>query len=156
VNQSNKWLIGFIPAAMVAGATLWEGTRYIAYRDIVGVPTVCQGYTGKDIVFGKKYSPEECKVFLTKELKAHTEGMLKCIKVPINESQYIAYGLFTYNVGVGAFCGSTALKLLNQKKFTESCNALLNWTYAGGKFVQGLQNRRQYEAAICKQEPYVQ
>jgi len=153
--QANKWLVGLIPAALISGAALWEGTKYYAYKDIVGVPTVCQGYTGKDIVFGKKYSPEECNNYLRKELKVHSEGMLNCVTVPLTEYQYTAFTLFTYNVGVSAFCKSTAAKLLNQGKYTAACDALLNWTYAGGKFVQGLYNRRVYEVAICKGENYV-
>jgi len=167
VNPANKWLIGLIPAALISGAALWEGTKYYAYKDIVGVPTVCQGYTGKDIVFGKKYTPEECNSYLRKELKVHSDGALACIKVPITEYQYTAYVLFTYNVGVSAFCNSTAAKLLNQKKYIESCDALLNWSYVTEtviidgksvkrkKFVQGLYNRRVYEVAICKGEGYV-
>lgn len=155
MNPANKWLIGLIPAALLSGAALWEGTRYYAYYDIVGVPTVCQGYTGDNIVFGKKYSPQECLKYLSGELKIHSEGILKCINVPITENEYIAYSLFAYNVGVKGACGSTSIKLLNKGFNLEACNALLNWSYAGGKWVKGLNNRRMYESAICKKEPYV-
>lgn len=140
---------------MVSGAMLWEGTKYYAYYDIVGVPTVCQGYTGKDIKFGVKYSPEQCGEYLRKELTIHSTGILKCIKTPINENEFIAYSLFAYNVGVSGFCKSTANRLLSEGKHIEACNALMNWVYAGDKWVKGLYNRRVYEVAICKQEPYV-
>lgn len=153
MNQANKWLVGLIPAALIAGAGLWEGTKYYAYYDIVGVPTVCKGHTGPDVVFGKRYSVQECENLLRTDLKAHTEPMLKCINVPINKNEYIAYGLFTLNVGVGAFCKSTALKLLNAGKHMEACDALMNWVYAGGKKVQGLVNRRTYERDICRKAP---
>lgn len=155
MNPANKWLIGALPAALISGAALWEGTKYYAYKDIVGVPTVCSGYTGKDIVFGKKYSPQECAAYLATELKEHSTGILKCINVPINQNEYIAYSLFAYNVGVTGACKSTSISLLNKNKRIEACNALLNWSYAGGVWVRGLNNRRQYEAAICKKEPYV-
>lgn len=155
MNPANKWLVGALPAVLLTGAALWEGTKYYAYKDIVGVPTVCSGYTGKDIVFGRKYSPDECSAYLATELKTHSLGILECIRVPVSQNEYIAYSLFAYNVGVKGACGSTSFKLLNQNKRTEACNALVNWSYAGGKWVQGLHNRRIYEAAICKKEPYV-
>ncbi|EBP0013908.1 lysozyme, partial [Salmonella enterica] len=41
-----------IAAAMLGGHDGLEGRRYVAYRDVAGVITVCDGYTGKDIVPG--------------------------------------------------------------------------------------------------------
>lgn len=156
MHPANKWLVGVISSGLIASTTMWEGTRYYAYKDIVGVPTVCQGYTGPGIIFGKKYTEEECKVFLTKELKHHREGVLKCVNVPIGLTRSNAYTLFGYNVGVSGFCSSRSVKLLNAGKFKESCIAIAKgpdgspaWSYAGGKYVQGLQNRRIYEMNMC-------
>lgn len=161
MNVNNKWLIGSASAILLSSVALWEGTRYVPYKDIAGVPTVCQGYTGKDIVMGRRYSQEECAAFLKKELKVHSDGVLACISVPINQSQYNAYTLFAYNVGVQGFCNSRATKLLNEGKAIESCWALSRgpngkpvWSFVGDKFVQGLYNRRQYETAMCLGEKY--
>lgn len=159
---ANKWLVGVIPAALLSGAALWEGTEYYAYYDIVGVPTVCQGYTGKGIVFGKKYSPAECSAFLTKELTIHANGVLNCVTKPLQEREYIAFTLMAYNVGVEGFCGSRAVKLFNQGYAEKACWAMSNgpdgkptWSYAKGEYVQGLYNRRVYERSICLGVPYV-
>ena len=156
MHPSNKWLVGVISSGLIASTTMWEGTRYYAYKDIVGVPTVCQGYTGPGIIFGKRYTEEECKAFLTKELLHHREGVLKCVNVPIGLTRSNAYTLFGYNVGVSGFCSSRSVKLLNAGKFKESCIAIAKgpdgspaWSYAGGKYVQGLQNRRVYEMNMC-------
>lgn len=153
MNLKNKWLIGSASVTLVASVALWEGTRYTPYEDIVGVLTVCQGYTGSDIIKNKKYTPQECKALLVKELDAHSRGMLKCVNVPLNQHQYDAFLLFTYNVGVNAFCTSNSvLKPLNRGDYEAACKGMLKWTYAGGKYSQGLANRRNYEYKMCMGE----
>lgn len=156
MELKNKIFIGTFSTALISGAILWEGTKYDPYWDIVGVLTVCHGYTGKDIIKGKRYTPQECDAFLKKELGAHQIGMLKCINVPINQNQHDAFLLFTYNIGVGAFCSSSVLQEINKGKLDSACKRLYlhpngkpAWSYAGGKYVQGLQNRRQYEHRLC-------
>lgn len=150
MNLRNSWLVGSISSALIAGAVLWEGTKYTAYEDIVGVVTVCHGYTGKDIVKGKLYTPQECKALLTKELSIHAAGVLKCVNVPLTKNQYDAFVLFTYNVGVNAFCTSkSVLQPLNRGNYQAACDGLLKWVYADGKYVKGLYNRRVYERKMC-------
>lgn len=150
MHPANKGLL-VAGAALVASVTLWEGTRYVPYDDVVGVLTVCQGYTGKEIVRGKTYTPEQCKAFLTKELTVHGNGVLRCTKVPLSQKQYDAFTLFTYNVGVQGYCNSSLLRKLNAGDYVGACNGLLKWTYAEGKYVQGLYNRRLYERNLCLQ-----
>lgn len=152
----NKWLIGTASAVLISSAALWEGTKYVPYKDVAGIPTVCMGYTGKDIVWGKRYSPEECNGFLRKELTKHGEGVVACVTRPLSTNQYNAYTLFAYNVGVSGFCNSRAARLFNEGRYKESCDALAFgpkgepvWSYAGGKFYRGLHNRRLYERSMC-------
>lgn len=156
VIAANKWLIGAASATLLSATAMWEGTRYYAYKDIVGVPTVCMGYTGSGIVFGRKYTHEECNAFLKKELVIHSTGVLNCVTRPLQEHQYNAFTLFAYNVGVSGACGSRAIRLFNEGRTEEACRALAYspsgspaWSYAGGKFVQGLHNRRIYEMRMC-------
>lgn len=154
--QANKWLIGVVSATLIASATLWEGTKYVPYLDVGGIPTVCMGYTGKEVVLGKHYSSRECNEFLRKELSKHGEGVLSCVTKPLTENKYNAYTLFAYNVGVTGFCNSRAAALFNAGLEKESCNALAfdpkgkpAWSYVNKKFVQGLFNRRLYERSMC-------
>lgn len=164
LEANKKYVTAAITATLISGASLWEGTRYYAYYDIAGVPTVCQGYTGKGIVFGKKYSPEECRQFLHTELKEHSMGVLNCVTQPLSQNQHDAFTLFAYNVGVSGFCNSRAAKLFNSGVGDQSCYALYKgpdgspiWSFAkiDGKlvYVQGLQNRRRYEAKMCLGNP---
>lgn len=57
-----------IAAAMLGGHDGLEGRRYEPYRDVVGVITVCDGHTGKDIVPGKHYTDAECDALLNQDL----------------------------------------------------------------------------------------
>lgn len=150
ILSRNKWLVGAVSAALISSASMWEGTRYVPYDDVVGVLTVCQGYAGKDVVKGKTYTKDECATLLERELASHGKGVLECTKVPLNQHQYDAFTLFAYNVGVNAFCGSkSVLKPLNEGNYPLACKGLLRWVYADGKYVQGLANRRQYEYKMC-------
>ena len=148
--KANNWLLGSIAGtALVASVAYWEGTEYKPYYDVVGVLTVCNGYTGPDIIPGKTYGKQECDSLLKKELTTHGMGVLKCTKVPLNQNQYDAYASFAYNVGVGAYCKSTLLKKLNAEDYTGACNELLKWNMAGGKVYKGLTRRREAERALC-------
>lgn len=150
MNQANKWLLGSLAgSALLASVAMWEGTEYKPYRDIVGVLTVCNGYTGPDIIPNKTYGKAECDMLLKKELTVHGLGVLKCTKVPLNQNQYDAFASFTYNVGVGAYCNSTLVRKLNAGDYTGACNQLLRWNRAGGKEVRGLTRRRVAERELC-------
>lgn len=156
MHPANKWLIGAASAALISGAALWEGTKYVPYRDLGGVLTVCMGYTGKDIVVGKRYTDAECKQLLRTELASHGKGVLSCTTRPLKQNEYEAYTLFAYNVGVAGFCNSTSAKLFNAGRNKEACDRLAftpngqpNWSYVNGKFIKGLHNRRLFERQKC-------
>jgi lysozyme len=149
MNLKNKWLIGLTSAALITGAASLEGTETDPYRDIAGIPTVCTGHTGKDVVMGKPWTPTQCTEQLKKDLVQHGDGILQCINVPINQNQYNALTLFAFNIGVGAFCkSSTVLKPLNEGRYEDARNGMYKWVYVNGKYSKGLYNRRVKEAAI--------
>jgi lysozyme len=49
---------------------------------------------------------------------------------------------FCYNCGIGAFSGSTMLKLLNTGQNDEAANEFAKWSHASGVVVAGLLRRR--------------
>lgn len=162
MHPANKWLIGVASAALIASTVRWEGMEEYAYTDIANVVTVCSGYTGKDIVLKKKYTKEECDVLTRKELLVHGGGVLQCVSRPLKEYEYNAFTLFAYNVGVGGACKSRAIRLFNEGRNSEACRALSSgpdgkpaWSYADGRFIKGLHNRRLYETQMCLGAGYV-
>ena len=80
------------------------------------------------------------------------EGALKrCVKVPLTQGEYDAYLSLSYNIGSGAFCGSTLVRKLNAGDYAGACEQVLVWDKAGGRRVQGLTARRNREYAQCRQ-----
>lgn len=148
MNKLNSWLIGSARAALIAAATMWEGTRYTPYDDIGGVLTVCP-----DIVRTKHYTPAECNAYLKTELGTHGVGVLKCTNVPLSRNQYEAFTLFAYKVGTSAFCNSSLAKKLNAGDYVGACNGLMEWSKArvNGVLttVNGLARRRAFERDMC-------
>ena len=154
MHPANKWLVGLIPVALLSGAMLWEGKRNDPYLDLANILTVCYGHTGNDIQ-RRRYSDKECEDFLQKDLIKHSQPVLECIHSPLSVQQYTAFVLMAFNIGTNAFCSSTTAKLFNEGRIEEAGrriaytpNGKPNWSYAGGKFVQGLHNRRVFEMNI--------
>jgi lysozyme len=128
----------------------FEGQKTKAYRDIVGVLTVCAGHTGPDIVVGKVYSDKECHDLTKKDAKIAVDGVLKISPHLVYHPMQLAAAIsFSYNVGTGTYAKSSIARLFNEGKFIEACNFLTKYKYAGGKVWQGLVNRRAREQKLC-------
>jgi lysozyme len=127
----------------------FEGLKLKAYLDIVGVPTIGYGSTGPDIKIGMVWTTEQCEERLKKDLEKFEKAILTSVKVPLTQNQFDALVCFTYNVGSGAFTGSTLLKLLNKSEsITKVADQFLRWNKAGGKEVAGLTRRRAAEREL--------
>ena len=125
----------------------WEGNENIVYLDVGGVPTACQGVTGKDLygrplIVGQRYNDQECATMNIAAVNVHEAGMNKCLKVAAPDLTKASWLSFTYNVGVGAFCRSTLLRLANAGDLKGACGQLSNWVFVKGRVVNGLVNRR--------------
>lgn len=152
--MKGKAVAGGSAAAVLALAALivkpWEGRELVPYKDIVGVWTVCEGITGKAVVPGRRYTHAECDRLLDTELGRHYSGVAKCITQPVQPHEMAAVVSWTFNVGVGAACGSTLVRQINAgQPATVWCRQLLRWNRAGGKEVRGLTFRRRDEMRVC-------
>ena len=141
-----------IATVMLSGPDGLEGREYVAYRDVVGVLTVCDGHTGADIIPGKRYSDAECDALTRNDLTRIARQVDPHIKVPTTETQRAAIYSFAYNVGANAAINSTLLKRLNAGDYVGACDQLRRWVYAGGKTWRGLMNRREVEREVCMWE----
>ena len=139
-----------LAAAAIALVGAWEGLRTVAYRDVVGIPTVCYGET-RGVKMGDRYTKAECDAMLGDGLKDFEAGMRRCLKQPdkIPAKTYVAFLSFSYNVGIGAFCRSTLVRKANSGDLRGACRELPKWVNAGGRRIQGLVNRRKDELRIC-------
>jgi len=136
-------------AALLAFISQWEGTKTVAYPDVIGVATVCTGHTDKTVKVGDVWTKEQCDAQLVEDVEAHGKRLLDCITVDISQNEYNAYASWVFNVGTGAACASTLVRLLNAGQHAGACDQLLKWDRAGGRQVRGLTNRRKAERELC-------
>lgn len=134
--------------ALATGALIkpWEGLRTTAYRDVVGVWTVCYGET-EGVKPGMKVTPARCEEMLAERVHDdYYKPLARCIAgfdaKPVSW-QAAAISL-AYNVGVSAVCRSTAARLAREGHYRESCEAMTRFNKAGGKTVRGLVLRREH------------
>lgn len=142
-------------AAACALAIPAEGLRTKAYRDPVGIPTICFGAT-KGVVMGDTATVAQCKGMLTKEMLESIDAVDRCApNLPVNV--LAAFADAAYNIGPKIACDtarSTAARKLKAKDYVGACNELLRWDKATMPVVglvplPGLTKRRQLERELC-------
>lgn len=150
-----------IPAAVFLAVELikpWEGIHLNAYRDVVGVPTICWGET-KGVKMGMRKTREECDRMLIETV--YRDYYLPISKSPnflaAPDSVQASMISGAYNFGVHGWLGSTAARKVAAKDWPAACEAQTAWNKAGGKVWRGLVNRREMgdatrigEAELCK------
>lgn len=144
-------IVGAIAAAgLMALTPKWEGTELKTYRDLGGVLTYCTGAT-ENAMWGKTYTPDECRVQLDRDLARHADGISKCIDMSkLTTGQKVAFVDAAYNIGVQAFCSSSMARRANTGDMAGACAALSMWDKVNGQPVKGLTRRRADERAICE------
>lgn len=140
----------------------WEGFELKVYRDSAGLPTIGVGHlltknelsSGKIMINGVavKYADgitqQQALDLLSQDVQPAETTINSSVKVALNQNQFDALTSFVFNVGAGAFKGSTLLKVLNQGQYAQIPGQFLRWVFAGGQKVQGLVNRRNNEIKL--------
>ncbi|CAB4141207.1 COG3772 Phage-related lysozyme (muraminidase) [uncultured Caudovirales phage] len=129
----------------------YEGYSANAYVCPAGVATIGFGTTkiqGKPVQMGMKITTDEANAFLEEDLFVFEEAVNSLVKVDITQNEFDALVSFTYNVGIGAFKGSTLLKMLNQNKKSDAAEQFLRWNKANKKELPGLTRRRTAEREL--------
>ena len=149
------------PAVVLAAEKLimpWEGLRTTAYLDSVGVPTICWGET-KNVRLGITRTPVECRdMLISRTFADYQQPIVKCapklLKAPVSVRAAMISG--SYNFGVGAWCRSTAKRMIDASNWNAACEAQTAFNKAGGRVLTGLVNRREMgdaqrigEAELC-------
>ena len=137
-----------VNASALAIATESEGCVLTGYRDPAGIATAGYGHTGPEIIIGKTYSIDQALAWRAADMKRAAAFIETHVRVKLSDNQFSALAEFTYNVGVGAFAGSTLLRLLNAGNYNAVPVQLMRWTKAGGRVLPGLVTRRTREAAL--------
>ncbi|MDM8346674.1 lysozyme [Pseudochrobactrum sp. sp1633] len=147
-----------------------EGVVLSAYRDSAGILTIGAGHTSAagepKVTAGLTITARQASEILSRDLAVFEKAVNAAVKVPLNQNEYDALVSLAFNIGAGAFKGSTLLRKLNAGDRTGAADQFLVWNKITdpktGKKVElkGLTTRRKTErqqflskAAVPKHEP---
>lgn len=126
----------------------YEGLKLTAYLCPANVWTIGYGSTGKHVKQGMTITEEEAEQLLKDDVSRFEDCINDGIDVELTQEEFDALVCFAFNVGCGAFMGSTLRKLINEGKKTAAAQQFLRWDKAGGKVLAGLARRRADERAL--------
>lgn len=133
-----------------------EGCRLAAYPDpgTGGAPwTIGVGHTGSDVHPGLVISKEQAEALLRQDLARFEQGVAALVAGhATTQGQFDALVSFAFNLGLGALCGSSLLRLHKAANFNAAASEFAKWTHAAGRMLPGLVRRRAAEAALYRDE----
>jgi lysozyme len=148
MNRTPIFGLGISGVALI-GLLVAEGFRDHAYIPVAGdVPTIGFGTT-ENVKMGDKVTVTQALNRAMVDVQKFEGAIKSCVKVPLHQYEYDAYTNLAYNIGSGAFCRSTLVKLVNQEKYDEACKQILRWDFFKGKPLRGLTVRREKEYQQC-------
>lgn len=114
----------------------------------MGVWTIGYGDT-ENVLPGMVITRQEAEDRLERRLARDFEpGVQAAITAGMRQEQFDAMVCLAYNIGVGAFTGSTLVKLFNAGDIQLAADQFPRWDKAGGKSLKGLRRRRAAERAL--------
>ncbi|MDR2055645.1 MAG: lysozyme [Desulfovibrio sp.] len=131
----------------------FEGYVPYAYQCPAGVWTKCFGDT-TNVTPGATYSFEECLASLNEHLVELSKPVLRCVPslALMPDKVKVAAVSMAYNIGPGAFCGSSVARYFNAGDYERGCKRMAEiYTTAKGKEIPGLVVRRGAESEMCLQ-----
>ena len=151
-----------LSAAALVGLAVQEGYTDRSVIPVPGdVPTIGFGSTrrqdGAPVQMGDRTTPPQALAQKLRDVRQF-EGELKgCVTAPLTQGEYDSLVSLAYNVGAGAVCRSTMVRLHNAGRHAEACAQFDRWTYFQGKDCRepanrcsGLAKRRAAERAMCE------
>lgn len=143
----------------------FEGFVPTPYNDAADNATIGYGHelhagpvTAADREHWGSLTPGAGLVLLDKDVAVYSSAVAHHVNVSLGiiparaQARFDALCSLCFNIGVGAFAGSTVLRLVNEKGAPRDwhpvATAMLAWDHAGGDVVPGLLARRQKEAAL--------
>lgn len=125
----------------------FEGYSATAYKCPAGVWTIGYGTTS-GVSPGDRVTATEADALLRQELSEAAECVEDLVNPALTQNAFDALCSFVYNVGRGAFAGSTMLKHINAARMAAAANEFDRWVFAKGKRLKGLEVRRAAEKRL--------
>lgn len=133
----------------------YEGLKLEAYQCSAKKWTIGYGQTyyadGRQVKQGDKITKQQAEDGLRIILQTYAISVHQALKIGVRQHQYDALCCLAYNIGIGAFEGSTLLKLVNKgANIADIEKWWLVWNKAKGKVLEGLTSRRKSEFHLFK------
>ena len=125
----------------------FEGLKLEAYRCSAGVATIGYGST-RGVKMGTTITEAEATELLRNDVGDAEDCVNQSVLVALTQGQFDSLTSFVFNLGCGAFKGSTLLALLNAGKTDAVPAQFHRWTKAAGRELPGLVRRRKAEAEL--------
>jgi lysozyme len=133
----------------------FEGFRSTAYRCPAGNWTIGYGHTSQagppEVTPGLTVSEAEAQRILAADVERFAHDVHGALRREITPAQFSALVSFAYNVGSGAFRGSSVLRAVNDGRLSEVPRLLMRWVKADGRVLDGLVRRRAAEGDMFSQ-----
>lgn len=137
----------------IRGEEGFSSTAYPDGKTALGAQLYSIGY-GHQLVSGDGLTPksiitqEQAAQLLQQDIFTRERAIMKSVRVPLTQNQFDALASLAYNIGIGAFQGSTLVKRLNARDYKGAQDQFAVWNKFGGKVNSVLVGRRQREAAL--------
>lgn len=126
----------------------FEGFRAEAYRDVGGKLTIGYGHLLRKGETMTEITERDAENLLKQDIQLAEAVIKRSVTTSLTENQFSALVSLVYNIGEGHFTDSTMLKYINNGEHNKAGQEFERWVYVDGVFVQGLERRRLYEAAL--------
>jgi len=130
-----------------------EGTKLEAYRDAVGVWTICTGHTG-GVRPGDVATEAECDALFRSDLGRFLGAVDAAIRPEIPDASLAAFTSVCFNLGLHG-CRKIIARV-NAGRTRDACEAIPLYVYAGGRDCReprsgcrGIVERRAAERELC-------
>lgn len=140
-----------------------EGLVLTPYKDVAGFLTIGVGHlltrselsSGKirlgleAVKWDKGITREQAMQLLRQDLyRAEQAVFTDTGRIPLTDAQFDALVSLVFNIGVGAYEGSTLRRLMLQGHLDQVPIQMRRWNRAGGRVIPGLARRREQEASL--------
>lgn len=125
----------------------FEGCSLRAYKCPAGIWTIGYGTTaaaGVGVVphEGMTITQAQADHYLNLTIEKFSAGVAALLTRATTQNEFGAFVSLAYNIGLGAFRKSSALRHFNAGDHAKAADAILMWNKAGGKVLAGLTRRR--------------
>lgn len=141
-----------LSAAALVGLLAHEGYSERAIIPVAGDrPTVGFGSTFRDdgspVRMGDTITPPKAVARSYAHIARDEAGLKKCVTAPMTQGEYDTLVDFAYQYGVPTTCGSSIVKLTNERRYKEACAGYLSYRYMTSRTPIAGYEVSQYDAA---------